>query len=695
MTGRQAHTFKDWSIKRKLEMSMLVVSALVVAFCCAGFLINGIIARRNVFVRQVRVLTDVIAANSSAPLAFRDQDAAHDILRSLAAETSVIFAGVLDATNGVLSTYGDSSHFRAIHIEPDGHHFESQGLCVRAPVMLDGKRLGTVAVLCSLKDYHARMLRDTVVATAILPFAILVAFVISRRLRDVIARPILDLANTARKVGETSDYSLRAKRDGQDEIGTLVEDFNHMLHRVQTSNLEIRGHLRFLETLLDTIPMPVCVTGPDGRFRACNRGFSMTLAGREREDVIGKTPAELAMSWPVSMIMLWNGQGNVFTNDIALTCADGVRREFLASSAAYRDAEGREAGTVIIFLDLTERNRATRDLAVSEARFRSLFRSAAAGIMLFDKGGRCVEFNRVARTMFMLPSSSEEEAAAKETFLPQHPALAGKVAALFAGRVMSDRFEMQLSRSDHSMFWADLSLSVVAGPDGECDAVACMLVDITQRRQLEYDLVNAASREQRRIAQDIHDSLGQTLTALTFRAQSIERSLELSGAEGREDVAQLSTLLYEAMSQARAIARGIDPVDLSDSGLPEALMTLADSVTDSCEIDCRYDGPHSVVLPGEEAGTHLYRITQEAVTNAVRHGHASCVRIAMLANGGDLTLTIADNGCGIPADARTNGIGMRSMAYRARLLNGTFAVTQDLGGGTVVRVTIPRRATQH
>ena len=223
--------------------------------------------------------------------------------------------------------------------------------------------------------------------------------------------------------------------------------------------------------------------------------------------------------------------------------------------------------------------------------------------------------------------------------------------------------------------------------------------DVTERRRLEREILEISAREQERMARELHDGLGQVLSGAAFRLEALRVSLERLGEEALEaDAARSRELIEDALAQARATARGLFPVPVEPDGLMVALGRLATDAAEAYGLDCTfvYDAP--VVVAGEHGG-HLYRIAQEAVANAVRHGRARTVAITLshaggasgggASGGGPVTLSIQDDGSGIPPGALVGdrGLGLRTMRYRADRVGGTLEVRPRDEGGTVVSVT--------
>ncbi len=209
-------------------------------------------------------------------------------------------------------------------------------------------------------------------------------------------------------------------------------------------------------------------------------------------------------------------------------------------------------------------------------------------------------------------------------------------------------------------------------------------------RELERDIVAASEREQQRIGADLHDGLCQYLAGIACVTGSLRDDLSERFQPEAETAAELHELLKEAIVQARDIARGIAPVHMDEAGLSSALEDLAANASRLHGIQCSFAPDGEIMVERREMAAHLYRIAQEATSNAVRHGHATVISIHLAVEEGEVVLTIRDNGIGIRSpDSPSPGMGLRSMRYRAGVLDGTIEILPLAEGGTLVLLPRP------
>ena len=216
--------------------------------------------------------------------------------------------------------------------------------------------------------------------------------------------------------------------------------------------------------------------------------------------------------------------------------------------------------------------------------------------------------------------------------------------------------------------------------------------EIRECNRLERELLEIAEAEQRRIGHDLHDSLGQHLTATALAGKVLAKKLANKSTVEPATADRVVAMVEEAIELTRNLARTLHPIELGADGLVGALQNLAANLSKAFNVSCRLQHSGAVVLNDPRAGIHLYRIAQEAASNAIRHGHARNIAISLDATSKSIMLAVTDDGTGLPADARTKkGMGLRIMDYRAGMIGASFDIQNLPGGGArVVCVLHPR-----
>jgi signal transduction histidine kinase len=209
--------------------------------------------------------------------------------------------------------------------------------------------------------------------------------------------------------------------------------------------------------------------------------------------------------------------------------------------------------------------------------------------------------------------------------------------------------------------------------------------EITERQRLEQELLEVSEREQRRIGHDLHDSLCQHLTGAALAGQVLEEKLAAHSRPEAADANRVVELVEEGIVLSRKLARGLDPIEMKADGLMQALEELAAITTDLFKISCRFECDSPVLIHDPAVSGHLYRIAQEAVSNAIKHGKARNVIIHLEGLEDGTALQVKDDGVGLPATPpKTAGMGLRIMAHRAGMVGATFGAQREQSGGTLV-----------
>jgi signal transduction histidine kinase len=218
-------------------------------------------------------------------------------------------------------------------------------------------------------------------------------------------------------------------------------------------------------------------------------------------------------------------------------------------------------------------------------------------------------------------------------------------------------------------------------------------VNVTEQRRLERQILEISDREQARIGQEIHDGLCQQLVSLAFDANSLESELTSRKMPQSQTAKRMARFLDQAITEARQLARGLFPIRLDAQGLPSALEELARSTRGRFDIQCSFESDQNTVVQNKTLATHLYRIAQEAINNAIKHGRASSIIIHLRRQDDQLELGIDDNGKGISVShvKEQGGMGLHIMDYRARSVGGTLSCRPRVQGGTSVSCCVPNR----
>jgi PAS domain S-box-containing protein len=380
------------------------------------------------------------------------------------------------------------------------------------------------------------------------------------------------------------------------------------------------------------------------------------------------------------------------------------------SAAPIRDAGGAITGAVMVARDVTMQKQAEQALRASEQQLRTILSTVSSGIVIIDTGGIIQSLNPAAERMFGygpgdLPGQNVS-VLMPHPFARDHDSYIARFLETRQPRVIGMGRELVGMRKDGSTFPLEIALSEVEG----LGLFTGVIRDISERHALQQHVLEIAADEQRRIGQELHDGTVQELTGLGLIAGTLQQLLrELpaasAGSECRIDEKQRTRLLTladtltqrltETNRSVHALSRGIMPVRIDAEGLRSALEELAATVDMSKSVNCRFECTAHIAIASNTTATHLYRIAQEAVNNALRHGRPSEIDIILRQSTSQLVLQLIDNGVGIDLAAaeskssRGGGFGLRTMQYRAAVMGGTIHIDRHTPhGGTVVTCTI-------
>lgn len=241
------------------------------------------------------------------------------------------------------------------------------------------------------------------------------------------------------------------------------------------------------------------------------------------------------------------------------------------------------------------------------------------------------------------------------------------------------------------IFWFEDRGRIQRNGAGEFIGMTGVLRDITERKQLEAALAESAEMERRQIGQDLHDGIGQELTGLGYLAATLRARLTAAGSPEASAADGLLKGLQDAIEHVRATTRGLVPVEVDAQGLMTALEQMVERAARQYGVPCRFQCLAPVEIAGGIVTTELFRIAQEALSNAIRHSGAKEIVVSLKADADGIELSIRDDGRGLALPSPlTMGMGLRIMRHRAALIGAALKVTPLEEGGTLVRCTLPR-----
>jgi two-component system sensor kinase FixL len=362
---------------------------------------------------------------------------------------------------------------------------------------------------------------------------------------------------------------------------------------------------------------------------------------------------------------------------------DGRYRSYATTARPLFDGAA-PRGLVGVIQDVTARRDSERRLRRSEALLRATTSNTADTLFLLDTAMRVRFVNNSVNGL------TPEQIIGREinTLLPQ--AASSRVLQKLGHILESGEtttFEFESSEGGRAQYFENRA--VLVRDDGNATGISISMRDITERKRLEQEILDVSGRERQSIGRDLHDGLGQELTGVALMLRGLSSRIQQRCPDVVENVNEIVGHVNQSIETARSLARGLLPVRTETGGLSSALRALAarSRDLDGLEVTFRSEVCPEFTLTETDA-SHLYRIAQEALTNASRHGHASLVEISMIAKEDGFTLRISDNGVGfIRTAACTSGMGLKIMKYRADMIGAKFEIGANQPHGTVITVT--------
>lgn len=365
---------------------------------------------------------------------------------------------------------------------------------------------------------------------------------------------------------------------------------------------------------------------------------------------------------------------------------DGSVRWVLNRSTPVRDQAGRITEIVGCAEDITARKRS------EEARLEleSIVERLDDAVIRIKLDGVITGWSSGAERIFGYPRA-EAEGRPITMIVPQGVFMEFRRTVLeLKQKNRALRYELTHVGKRGAKIHVALSMSPVCDLEGRVTGASVIAKDVTERKQLERELLEFIGWEQRRIGQDLHDSLGQHLLGIASLVKGLEQKLADRSAEEQVDAARIASLVSNTIPEIRKLASGLYAAELEQNGLMPALRQLCNDVSRMTGTDCRFECKTPFYLDDQTAAIQLYRISQEALNNAIRHGKAAGIALTVRYGRDRITLSIQDNGTGFPDTAEKEpGMGLKIMRYRAGMIGARLKIERVPQGGTLVTCVLP------
>jgi PAS domain S-box-containing protein len=530
-----------------------------------------------------------------------------------------------------------------------------------------------------------------------------------RRFRDLVEKP--DGIETMEFRGRHKDGSWRvfeavvANRLETPGVGAIVANLRDVTARKEAESALKESEDRF-RTLIEWAPVAIGL-GREGKTIYANEKYLEMFGFRSADELRGRPITEqwAPQSRPdVEQRVRQHRLGHLEETEYE---GFGQRKDGsqFPAFAAVTQVKLADGSAVIAFLaDITERKRAEDALRASEKRYRHLFENNLAGVFRSTPEGRMIDSNEAFARIMGCPSVEDVKARDAGAFYFD-PDERDRALAILRERGELTNFEARLRRTDGSVVWVLENVSLVAGDDGP--VIEGTVIDVTERKLGEerlrrsYEELRAlASRmesvreeESSRIARELHDEIGQALTAIKIHLQTLQRRADASAVAA--ELSESIGMSERALEQVRNLSLDLRPSVLDDLGLAAALRWYLDRQARLSGFAAEF----TAHLPPErlprELETACFRVVQQALTNVAQHAGARRVSVELRREGADLSLLIRDDGVGFDVAAarvqarRGRSLGILGMEERVLLLGGAFEVRSGPAGGTEVRAHFP------
>lgn len=494
------------------------------------------------------------------------------------------------------------------------------------------------------------------------------------------------LARDGRVVWFHCEARLVRRADGQP---WFIHGVGFDITELKQTQEELREERNFVSAVFETAGALVVVLDRQGRIvrfnRACQQMTGYTLE-EAKGSFLWEQFIDARESSAFQDTLLQTGEmTSACEHESRWVTRDGKQRIIAWSSAILPGTKFAASYIIVSGIDVTAQRRA-------DAKCRALLDAAPDAVVVVNQTGKIVMVNAQIQKMFGYDRQellgAEIEMLVPPRFRGKHPGHRRDFVTEPHVRPMGAGMELYARHRDGHEFPVEISLSPLETEDGLL--VSSSIRDISERKRLEKTILEIRDAEQNRIGQDLHDGLGQHLTGVAFMGKVLaERLAETSPADA-EQAATIVKLVNESIKMTRDLARGLLPSVSSSHHLTDALQIWAAEVSEVFHVACNVECATSVQVQDNTTADHLFRLTQEAVTNAVKHGRPKNISIGFAVVMGGGVLTIRDDGCGFdPALQSQPGLGLRIMSYRAKMIGGTLSVHSSPNGGTVVRCMFP------
>jgi PAS domain S-box-containing protein len=726
-------TLRDVPIKQKLLVVIVVTSGVALMVSGVAIVALDSVLFRATMQRDLTALASIVGDNSTAALAFDDPRVAAETLAALRARQHMVAACIYGGDGRAFARYTRPGTVPACPppAAREQIQFTSKGLTASHPIVLNGRRIGTLVLLYDLGEITERIRSYSGIVLVILLASSLIAFVLSSRLRAIIATPIARLARAAGSVSESGDYSVRVEKDSGDELGVLVEAFNAMLERTQVRDTEVQNARNLLQTTLTSIGDAVISTDIEGRIVFANP-VALSLLGWPEPEITGKPIGDvfqiinefsrMKVESPVDRV-LREGVIVGLANHSVLIARDGTEVPIDDSAAPIKQG-GRTIGVVLVFRDISERRRAQQDAAY----LASIVESSDDAIIGKSPGGIIQSWNSGAERLYGY-KAEEIIGHSMVELLPadrQHEESDVLERLRGDGRVV--HFETVRVRKNGAPIDVLVTVSPIRDRTGQIVGISHVARDITEHKRNAEQMRQTQRLESLGvlaggIAHDFNNLLTGILGNASLALDDLTPGSPLrapieSVIAASEQAAQLARQMLAYSGKGRFVLEHIDLSERVRATLPLIKAAIPPTVELRLNLDehlpvVEADAAQvqqfimNVIINGAEAipeGAHgtvtiITRREQVGVEGLPTHEVSGARE---LAPGPYVVFEVSDTGSGMDEDTQARifdpffttkftgrGLGLAAVLGIVRGHQGSVQVLSTLGKGTLFRVMLP------
>ena len=716
------------SIRRKLRLVIMLTSAVALTLTAASFAAYEWFTSRRTLEEYVRAVGSIISANSTAALLFRNSEDASETLANLSLERYIVAGAIYDEMGERFAHWPAANTNFPARPSEDGMVYKGAGLVVYQPITQGGSRIGTLFMQVDLQPLYARFRLYAIIVVGVLLTSLIVAFLLANWLMRNISGPITALATTAKRVSIEHDYSVRAQRQTNDELGTLTDAFNHMLTQIHEQDEALRENQERLRLALEASSTGTWDLSLKTRVLRGD-SYMQPLLGLPAGAFSGSLEQMVSYIHPddrAGFLRLLDRaieSRKDFSAQFRVLRADGATRHLASRGRAFYEESGKPLRMTGVVIDITDAQEAAQALRESEERFRSMADAAPVLIWVGGAENQRTYFNR---RWLEFTGSTFEQQIGKGWLNAVHPSDRAQVQRESGDLTPKHEpftREYRLRRHDGEFRWVLETGVPRFTAEEKFIGVIGSAIDITDLKLAEAELERRVQERTAELAQTNHElesftysvshDLRAPLRHIDGYAQILQEdySEQLSPdaskylARIRQGTKRMGQLVDDLLNLSRVSRGGITVADVNLSDLVEEVVDEMRLETGNRQIDWRI-APLPVVAgdPGL-----LKQVFTNLLANAVKYSRprqVAIIEVGITANSdGQPTLYVRDNGVGFnmkfahklfgvfqrlhrPDEFEGTGVGLATVDRIIRKHGGRIWVEAELDKGATFYFTL-------